>query len=160
MAEISVPAWPIPIHQTKLTIAKPQAVGMRIPQMPTPLIISRVMTMFNSINAPKEMSRPKTQPGVTGRVRTMALILSVTVSRVCPGPIIGSGSVTPTVLCEPSEATHYPRKNLQKHVELKGRQSPGICVLTPRADATRGPERIRFGDSKQFPAQTLAAFAS
>ena len=37
MAEISVPAWPIPIHQTKLTIAKPQATGMMMPQMPTPL---------------------------------------------------------------------------------------------------------------------------
>ena len=24
MAEISVPAWPMPIHQTKLMIAKPQ----------------------------------------------------------------------------------------------------------------------------------------
>jgi hypothetical protein len=28
MAEISVPAWPIPIHQTKLTMAKPQPMGM------------------------------------------------------------------------------------------------------------------------------------
>src|ERR1700744_2053877 len=35
-AEISVPAWPIPIHQTKLMMAKPQAMGMLIPQMPTP----------------------------------------------------------------------------------------------------------------------------
>jgi hypothetical protein len=25
IAEISVPAWPMPIHQTKLMIAKPQA---------------------------------------------------------------------------------------------------------------------------------------
>ncbi len=37
MAEISVPAWPIPIHQTKLIIAKPQPMGMLMPQMPTPL---------------------------------------------------------------------------------------------------------------------------
>ncbi len=36
MAEISVPAWPIPIHQTKLVIAKAQAMGMLMPQMPTP----------------------------------------------------------------------------------------------------------------------------
>src|SRR5580692_3296859 len=36
MAEINVPAWPIPIHQTKLMIAKPQAIGMVIAQMPTP----------------------------------------------------------------------------------------------------------------------------
>ena len=28
MAEISVPAWPIPIHQTKLMIAKPHATGI------------------------------------------------------------------------------------------------------------------------------------
>ena len=37
MAEISVPAWPIPIHQTKLTMAKPQPMGMVMPQMPMPL---------------------------------------------------------------------------------------------------------------------------
>ena len=37
MAEISVPAWPMPIHQTKLTIAKPQPTGMLMPQMPMPL---------------------------------------------------------------------------------------------------------------------------
>ena len=37
MAEISVPAWPIPIHHTKLTMAKPQPTGMVTPQMPTPL---------------------------------------------------------------------------------------------------------------------------
>ena len=36
MAEIKVPACPIPIHQTKLVMAKPQATGMSIPQMPTP----------------------------------------------------------------------------------------------------------------------------
>ena len=29
MAEISVPAWPMPIHHTKLVIAKPQATGNR-----------------------------------------------------------------------------------------------------------------------------------
>ena len=38
MAEISVPAWPMPIHHTKLTIAKPHATGMLMPQMPTPLM--------------------------------------------------------------------------------------------------------------------------
>ena len=37
MAEISVPAWPMPIHHTKLTIAKPQATGTLMPQMPTPM---------------------------------------------------------------------------------------------------------------------------
>ena len=80
MAEISVPAWPIPIHQTKLTIAKPQAAGMRMPQIPTPLIINMVTTKFRSINPENAIRRPKTQPGVTGRVSTIELILSVTVS--------------------------------------------------------------------------------
>ena len=28
IAEISVPAWPIPIHQTKLMIAKPHPTGI------------------------------------------------------------------------------------------------------------------------------------
>ena len=37
IAEISVPAWPMPIHQTKLMIAKPQATGMLLPQMPMPI---------------------------------------------------------------------------------------------------------------------------
>ena len=37
MAEISVPAWPIPIHQTKLTMANPQPTGIMMPHTPTPL---------------------------------------------------------------------------------------------------------------------------
>ena len=36
MAEISVPAWPMPIHHTKLVIAKPQATGIMTPHTPTP----------------------------------------------------------------------------------------------------------------------------
>ena len=37
IAEIRVPAWPMPIHHTKLMIAKPQATGTLMPQMPTPM---------------------------------------------------------------------------------------------------------------------------
>ncbi len=36
-AEISVPAWPMPTHHTKLTMSQPQATGMLMPQMPMPL---------------------------------------------------------------------------------------------------------------------------
>jgi hypothetical protein len=36
MAEISVPAWPMPTHQTKLVMSKAQATGMFSPQMPGP----------------------------------------------------------------------------------------------------------------------------
>ena len=38
IAEMKVPAWPMPIHHTKLAMAKPQATGMLTPQMPTPFI--------------------------------------------------------------------------------------------------------------------------
>ena len=36
-AEISVPAWPIPIHQTKLMMPNAQPTGMLLPQTPMPL---------------------------------------------------------------------------------------------------------------------------
>src|SRR5262249_2346800 len=36
IAEIRVPACPIPSHQTKLTMANPQPTGMFTPQMPMP----------------------------------------------------------------------------------------------------------------------------
>ena len=36
IAEISVPAWPMPIHQTKLMMSKPQPTGTLMPQMPMP----------------------------------------------------------------------------------------------------------------------------
>ncbi len=39
MAEISVPAWPMPIHHTKLTIAQPHMTGWPRPQTPTPVDI-------------------------------------------------------------------------------------------------------------------------
>ena len=37
MAEISVPAWPMPIHQTKLMMSKPQPTGTFEPQTPMPM---------------------------------------------------------------------------------------------------------------------------
>ena len=53
MAEISVPAWPIPIHQTKLTMAKPHAMGMPMPQMPTPRMNSHVTATSSTIHQQK-----------------------------------------------------------------------------------------------------------
>src|ERR1039457_1766759 len=40
MAEISVPAWPIPTHQTKLVISQAHMVGPRRPHTPSPLVNS------------------------------------------------------------------------------------------------------------------------
>src|SRR5580704_15279410 len=39
IAEISVPAWPIPIHHTKLTMAQPHMDGCPGPHTPTPMDI-------------------------------------------------------------------------------------------------------------------------
>src|ERR1700723_1078267 len=89
MAEISVPAWPIPIHQTKLTIAKPQPIGMLIPQIPTPLVNSHVAAAIRLCNKPKETRMPRTHQTVVFRLRTMPAILSETDARLWPSSITG-----------------------------------------------------------------------
>ena len=61
MAEINVPAWPIPIHQTKLMIANPQPIGMLMPQMPVPLISRYVSAIISIIVAMKPRAKPKNQ---------------------------------------------------------------------------------------------------
>ena len=38
MAEINVPAWPMPIQKTRLMIAMPQTTGTLMPQIPTPRV--------------------------------------------------------------------------------------------------------------------------
>src|SRR6267142_1109941 len=90
MAEISVPAWPIPIHHTKLTMANPQPTGMLIPQIPVPLMISQASEMVSTITMVKEIANPATHPSEVGRVRTIALILSVTDEYVWPGSMTGA----------------------------------------------------------------------
>ncbi len=81
MAEISVPAWPMPIHQTKLTMANPQPTGSLTPQMPTPLANSQVTAVRNIIMIMNEMPKPMYhQRGV--RRSTTSLILSVTLAVV------------------------------------------------------------------------------
>ena len=65
IAEISVPAWPIPIHQTKLTIAKPQPMGILMPQIPTPLMISQPTARLSTITMVNAMPNPASQPRET-----------------------------------------------------------------------------------------------
>src|SRR6266851_2544643 len=38
IAEISVPAWPMPIHQTKFVMSNAQPTGTLLPQMPMPFV--------------------------------------------------------------------------------------------------------------------------
>src|ERR1700733_4590842 len=86
IAEISVPAWPMPIHQTKLIIAKPQATGWVIAQMPTPFRNSQVTaTSSSTATEPATEIRPNQPSGVCG-VSTMSEIFAVTDLKVCPAP--------------------------------------------------------------------------
>src|SRR5271170_7722929 len=62
IAEMSVPAWPIPIHQTKLIIAKPHAPGIVTPQIPTPFRNSQVHPITRPMATPAATTRPKNHP--------------------------------------------------------------------------------------------------
>src|ERR1041385_457043 len=89
MAEISVPAWPIPIHQTKLRMATPQATGTLTPHKPMPTNTRFVMVSSISWNSAKEMAKPKNQASDVLRFKQIELILSVTDANVRPGSIMG-----------------------------------------------------------------------
>src|SRR5215813_3248391 len=89
MAEINVPACPIPIHQTKLMIANPQPTGTLTPQIPVPINSNRVMLNNNSITSANDSPKPINQPNGVFLARTMELILSVTDAKVWPGWITG-----------------------------------------------------------------------
>src|SRR5271167_4669606 len=86
MAEISVPAWPIPIHQTKLMIAKPQATGWVMAQMPTPLRNSHVTATSSMVAPPPAREKSANQPSGVCGVSTMLEIFSVIVRKVSPTP--------------------------------------------------------------------------
>src|SRR5262245_9526794 len=89
MAEINVPAWPMPIHQTKLRISMPQATGMLTPQRPMPLKTRLVMVNSSSWNRANEIAKPMNQANDVLRFKTIELILSVTDANVSPGSITG-----------------------------------------------------------------------
>ena len=70
MAEISVPAWPIPIHHTKLVMAKPHITGVRMPQMPTPLASRTVTASRKSISSEPPKPNAANQNSGVFRVST------------------------------------------------------------------------------------------
>ena len=82
MAEISVPAWPIPIHHTKFVMANPHITGVRMPQMPTPLASSSATASRNSSSRPKPTAKQANQKTGVRLVSTTAAIWSVTVPKV------------------------------------------------------------------------------
>src|SRR6185437_3621930 len=98
MAEISVPAWPIPIHQTKLMIAKPHAPGMVTPQMPTPLRNSQVSATMRKVAMPPATARPPNQPMGVFEVSTMPAIFCVTLLKLCPGAMTAYSPVRGSII--------------------------------------------------------------
>ena len=62
-AEIRVPAWPIPIHHTKLTMANPQPTGMLMPQMPNALVEEIANRQQEPLHeSGKQIAKPTSQP--------------------------------------------------------------------------------------------------
>ena len=89
IAEISVPAWPMPIHQTKLMMSNAQPTGTLLPQMPMPVTSRLPMVTFRIIRKRNAMPKPRNQPIGVRFVRTTWLIASVTDSNVWPGAMTG-----------------------------------------------------------------------
>ena len=62
MALISVPAWPIPIHQTKLVMPKAQPTGMLLPHIPMPLATVTATASASTPVPARPMSNSASQP--------------------------------------------------------------------------------------------------
>jgi hypothetical protein len=58
IAEIKVPAWPMPIHQTKLMMSKAQPTGTLLPQIPIPVNSRWVIVRSKTWTRMKEMPKP------------------------------------------------------------------------------------------------------
>jgi len=109
MAEMSVPAWPMPIHQTKLMMPNPQATGVLGPQMPIPRRSRLVIETIRTRNRKKPMPKPMNHAsGVRRRSSTIALILSVIEPKVCPGPMSGGRAGGSASACPSGVTTASP----------------------------------------------------
>src|SRR5688572_14360490 len=93
MAEMRVPAWPMPIHQTRLMMSKPQPTGTLMPHTPTPLKSRVAIVKSSSCSSAKATPKPTNQPSGVRRLSARLAILSVTVPSVWPGAMIASISL-------------------------------------------------------------------
>ena len=90
IAEISVPAWPMPIHQTKLMMSNAQPTGTLLPQMPMPVSSRFPSASCNPISSANAIRNPNTQPSGVRLASGIWATASVTVSKSCPGAMTGS----------------------------------------------------------------------
>ena len=124
-----MPAWPMPIHQTKLTMANPQATGMLMPQMPTPVheqVGDRAIRRHQHQGKRDGKPEPPAARRTAGSA-TMALILSVIVPNVCPARARDRRSVVRVV--------HARRRH---RVALSLRQSRGLGLRSVARYVVRG----------------------
>src|SRR5262249_5370003 len=137
MAEISVPAWPIPIHHTRLTIAKPHPTGMLMPQIPVPLTKRYVTAMSSTLTMTNDRKNPSHHPSGARLVRTIELILSVTEPNVWPGAITG-GTPVPTMASFGSSMGARLSAILQLGIHVSDRPQ----IRRPRARIELAEERV------------------
>jgi hypothetical protein len=78
IALMSVPAWPMPIHQTKLVMSNAQPTGTFNPHTPMPLISSQATDANRTIIRRNEMPNPMIHPVFGVGSSTIAEIFSVT----------------------------------------------------------------------------------
>jgi hypothetical protein len=95
MAEISVPAWPMPIHQTKQMMSQPQPTGTLLPQTPMPVMKRFVTAKRKTFSSANPMPKPASHHfGVfTSFSVTASAIRSVTVAGVWPGARTGAWAI-------------------------------------------------------------------
>src|SRR5262249_1730349 len=121
IAEISVPAWPMPIHHTKLMMSKAQPTGMLLPQIPMPVNSRCVTVTIITISSANEIPKPTNQPSGVFLLRTRLAILSVTDANVWPGPMTGSTTLSslamPLVL---AGSTRHLRVRVADGREVRG----------------------------------------
>ena len=78
---MSVPAWPMPIHQTKLVMSKAQPTGMLLPQTPMPLDQREVIAEQQQRRTrPRRWRTPRHQPLAGLRCQTIDASESVRVA--------------------------------------------------------------------------------
>ena len=92
-ALMSVPAWPMPIHHTKLMMGKAQDTGWLLPKTPTPRSNSTLTLTRNTINRAKATKKPTYQRPPSRCSRTMDAMAFVTEPIVWPGSITGGRRV-------------------------------------------------------------------
>src|SRR6185295_15064557 len=119
IAEIRVPAWPMPIHHTKLMMSMPQPTGIRTPQTPIPWNSRNPMASSSSWNTAKATAKPSHQPFGVFRCSTILEIWSVTVPKSWPGAISRSASVW-CVSCRSGLATRHLRVRVPDRRQIGG----------------------------------------